>query len=124
MEGQHFYVETDHRPLEFLRKEPDDAQLIRVWEAMEPYHYTLMYKPGAEHQNADALSRTEEYEHEAGQQLREIPSGTIEPERGETEDDSESPDLSWAIHAIGRMLDDETFIADLRSKQRNDKTWR
>jgi hypothetical protein len=66
LEGQHFIIETDHRPLEFLRKETDDAQLCRIWEAMEPFNYTIRYKKGSTNANADALSRSEQYYHETG----------------------------------------------------------
>ena len=37
LEGQQFVIETDHRTLEFQRKEADDAQLSRIWEARAPF---------------------------------------------------------------------------------------
>ena len=64
LEGRPFVIETDHLPLEFLRKETDDAQLCRVWEELEPFAYTIRYRPGVINGNADALSRVADYVHE------------------------------------------------------------
>ena len=50
--GRQFIPETDHKPLE------SSAARIQRWAlTLAAYNYTIKYKPGIEHGNADALSR-------------------------------------------------------------------
>ncbi|CEP03957.1 hypothetical protein PBRA_009537 [Plasmodiophora brassicae] len=101
LEGAHFMIETDHRPLEFLRKEQDDAQLCRVWEALEPYDYTLRYKPGASMTNVDALSRVE-YRHHQGEPVVDPDLvGQDSEESADEEDQDDDDDVPDVAEALG-----------------------
>ena len=61
--GRHFSLVTDHKPLESLFNEkkatpPMAAARIQRWAlTLAAYNYSIEYKPGPEHANADALSR-------------------------------------------------------------------
>ena len=61
--GRQFILETDHKPLESLFDEMKAtpamaAARIQCWAlTLAAYNYTIKYKPGNEHGNADALSR-------------------------------------------------------------------
>ena len=61
--GRQFILETDHKPLEplFNDKKATPAMAtarIQRWAlTLAAYNYTIKYKPGIEHGNADALSR-------------------------------------------------------------------
>ena len=66
LEGQHFFIETDHRP---FRKEGDDAQLNRIWEALEGFHYTLRYK-SVVHVAGEPVA--EEREEESGDDIPDV----------------------------------------------------
>ena len=61
--GRQFILETDHKPLESLFNEKKAtpsmaAARIQRWAlTLAPYNYTIKYKPGIEHGNADAVSR-------------------------------------------------------------------
>jgi transposase InsO family protein len=56
--GRPFVVRTDHAALQWLRKTPDViGQQSRWLETMEEFQFTVEHRPGARHQNADALSR-------------------------------------------------------------------
>ena len=61
--GRQFILETDHKPLESLFNEKKAtpsmaAARIQRWAlTLAAYNYTIKYKPGIEHGNADAFSR-------------------------------------------------------------------
>ena len=61
--GRQFILETDHKPLESLFNEKKAtpsmaAARIQHWAlTLAAYNYTIKYKPGIEHGNADAVSR-------------------------------------------------------------------
>ena len=56
--GQAFTVYSDHEPLKFLATSDVPApRLARLQKRLGIYNYTLEYRPGKSHQNADALSR-------------------------------------------------------------------
>ena len=56
--GRHFVIQTDHRSLEWLdRLKASNAKLTRWSLALQPYHFTVEHRPGAQNNNADALSR-------------------------------------------------------------------
>ena len=61
--GRHFSLVADHKPLESLFNEekatqPTVAARIQRWAlTLAAYNYSIEYKPGPEHANADSLSR-------------------------------------------------------------------
>ncbi|BHF62235.1 hypothetical protein SprV_0200521600 [Sparganum proliferum] len=56
--GRHFVVRTDHNALQWLQNFRDpEGQVARWQEQLQEYDFTCVYRPGARHQNADALSR-------------------------------------------------------------------
>jgi len=56
--GRNFALRTDHSSLTWLHnfKEPE-GQLARWIEKLQEYNFTILHRPGKQHQNADALSR-------------------------------------------------------------------
>ena len=61
--GRKFTILSDHKPLQYLLGEtrgipPMASARIQRWALMlSAYHYEICYKPGADHANADGLSR-------------------------------------------------------------------
>jgi transposase InsO family protein len=56
--GRTFKVFTDHQPLEALKKKKDPHGRLARWRyEMNEYDMNIIYRPGQENQNADALSR-------------------------------------------------------------------
>ncbi|CAH1720138.1 unnamed protein product [Aphis gossypii] len=56
--GRHFTIITDHRPLTYLFGIKDaSSQLMRWRLQLADYDYTIKYRAGPEHSNADCLSR-------------------------------------------------------------------
>ena len=56
--GKPFRIVTDHHALEWLdRLKTDNARLTRWSLSLQPYHFTVTYRPGKCNGNADALSR-------------------------------------------------------------------
>jgi len=56
--GRHFNIITDHRPLTYLFGIKDaSSQLMRWRLQLADYDYTITYRTGPEHSNADCLSR-------------------------------------------------------------------
>ena len=56
--GSPFTVYTDHNPLQFLMKiKNPNGRLTRWSMLLMEYDFTVEYKPGKKHQNADTLSR-------------------------------------------------------------------
>jgi len=61
--GQHFTLDSDHRPLEYLQtSHPQSARMDNVMEfvclALQPYRYTVKYIRWSENVVADYLSRS------------------------------------------------------------------
>ena len=56
--GRHFVVRSDHGSLRWLMnlKNPE-GQLWRWLQTLSEYDYEIQYRPGAQHRNADGLSR-------------------------------------------------------------------
>ena len=58
LEGVPFRIETDHNPLTQLSQLKDSHGRIARWIlALQPYNYTMAYRPGRRNGNADGLSR-------------------------------------------------------------------
>ena len=56
--GHEFRIRTDHSALTWLKRTPEPVgQQARWLEIMEEFCFTIEYRPGARHANADALSR-------------------------------------------------------------------
>ena len=56
--GRKFVIRTDHAPLVWLKNFKEPEGLIARWiSIIETFDYELRYRPGRQHQNADALSR-------------------------------------------------------------------
>jgi len=59
--GQHFTLESDHRPLEYLQSShPKNPRLMRWRLALQAYRYTVRYIRGSQNVVADYLSRANE----------------------------------------------------------------
>ncbi len=53
-----FIFRTDHQPLKYLgTMEPPDLHTARMLDTLASYNFTVEYRPGPKHGNADALSR-------------------------------------------------------------------
>ena len=53
-----FVVETDHRALKFINSAQHSNGRIARWALrLQPYTFSIRYRPGPENSNADALSR-------------------------------------------------------------------
>ena len=56
--GRPFIVQTDHRALEWLdRVKENNGRLTRWSLSLQPYQFTVEYRPGGKNGNADSLSR-------------------------------------------------------------------
>ena len=56
--GQHFYLETDHHPLQYLAKAQfTNSRLMRWALALQPYRFTVHAIKGSDNHGADFLSR-------------------------------------------------------------------
>ena len=56
--GSHFTVFTDHNPIQYIMKVKNpNGKLMRYSMILMEYDFTVKYKPGKIHQNADTLSR-------------------------------------------------------------------
>ena len=56
--GQHFVVETDHQPLTWLQRMKNQNPRLARWAlTLQPYKFDVRHRAGAQHKNADGLSR-------------------------------------------------------------------
>ena len=56
--GKHFVVKTDHKPLEALQTSKRLTGRLARWAlSLQHLNYTVQYKAGKNHQNADGMSR-------------------------------------------------------------------
>ncbi|KAK7092891.1 hypothetical protein V1264_011825 [Littorina saxatilis] len=56
--GSHFFVETDHRPLTYLRQSKTaNGRLLRWALSLQEYSFTVVPIPGVRNFEADVLSR-------------------------------------------------------------------
>ena len=84
--GRHFTLITDHRPLEWLRKVKDNNKRLIRWSLeLAEHDFTIKYRPGRIHSNADGMSRlgiaviTEEERHNNESEVEESELTIIEP---------------------------------------------
>ena len=58
--GQKFYVYTDHKALTWLlQTKNQNAKLSRWASLISQYDFSILYKAGSKHSNADFMSRSE-----------------------------------------------------------------
>ncbi|XP_070191283.1 uncharacterized protein [Littorina saxatilis] len=55
--GKHFTIETDHRPLKHLQRQPNNPRLMRWALQLQPYEFTVRVIPGKDNHGADYMSR-------------------------------------------------------------------
>lgn len=56
--GNAFVIQTDHRALEWLdRFKENNGRLTRWSLALQPFQYSIKYRPGTSNANGDVLSR-------------------------------------------------------------------
>lgn len=56
--GQHFFIITDHRPLETINNGSiKNARIMRWFLSLQAFNFTVIYRPGKENVLADYLSR-------------------------------------------------------------------
>jgi hypothetical protein len=56
--GNKFTISTDHKTLIWLDKHKDERSKLMKWSIeLQEYDYEIIYKPGRENTNVDALSR-------------------------------------------------------------------
>lgn len=56
--GRVFTIQTDHKALEFLNTAKTTTGRLARWALrLQPFSYTVMYRPGSKNWNADGLSR-------------------------------------------------------------------
>ena len=56
--GQHFVVETDHQPLKWLQQMKNTNQRLTRWAlSLQPFKFDIRHRAGAQHKNANGLSR-------------------------------------------------------------------
>ncbi|GBN40465.1 Retrovirus-related Pol polyprotein from transposon 17.6 [Araneus ventricosus] len=58
LDSEHFTIETDHNPLEWLNSNAGTNQRLLRWPlTLQPFRYKVVHKAGKKHLNADALNR-------------------------------------------------------------------
>lgn len=58
---KHFYIKTDYWALKYLTEQKINNLLQQKWiSKLLGYHYTILYRKGADNKVADALSRMHE----------------------------------------------------------------
>jgi len=59
--GEHFVIETDHKPLEWLQSKQSShahSQKLERWALqLCGFNFSIVYQQGSQNQHADALSR-------------------------------------------------------------------
>ena len=59
--GKPFILETDHQPLQYLKRfKGDNARLMRWALSLQPYRFNIAYIAGNENHGADMMSRSQE----------------------------------------------------------------
>ena len=118
--GRFFIIRSDHNSLVWLtRFKHLEGQLARFLEELSQYNFKLLHRKGAEHLNADALSRIRDPLSEcdcyrAGQDLRDLPCGgchycTRAHKQWARFNDDVDDVVPLAIHSIEALVSDQTL---------------
>ena len=92
--GPKFVVRTDHAALVWLKNLKNIQGMLARWLAkLQQFHFEIIHRPGAQHGNADGLSRCPQCER-----------GTCAPNTNSSPSDPEQP---YASSCIGSSLDSE-----------------
>ena len=92
--GPKFVVRTDHAALVWLKNLKNIQGMLARWLAkLQQFHFDIIHRPGAQHGNADGLSRCPQCER-----------GTCAPNTDSNPSDPEQP---YATSCIGSSLDSE-----------------
>lgn len=83
--NNHFLVNTDHKALTLLKTiKHTNARLIRWALKLQEFTFDLKHRPGAKHQNCDALSRRPYAENSQNDQITENDNDLLPMNRVET----------------------------------------
>ena len=105
--GRKFTIRTDHAALQWLKKTPSPiGQQARWVEQIEEFDYTIQHRPGAQHSNADAMSRRPHGLSEP------IPDERNEPESdpGETEAADDEPGARVYVASAMEPRSNESMV--------------
>ena len=92
--GPKFLVRTDHAALVWLKNLKNIQGMLARWLAkLQQFHFDIIHRPGAQHGNADGLSRCPQYDR-----------GTCAPIKISDTSDPEQP---YASSCVGSSLDSE-----------------
>ena len=92
--GPKFLVRTDHAALVWLKNLKNIQGMLARWPAkQQQFHFDIVHRPGAQHGNADGLSRCPQCER-----------GTCAPTTDNSHSDPEQP---YATSCIGSSIDSE-----------------
>jgi hypothetical protein len=75
LHGEEFTLVTDHQPLTYLMTKTDLVSMLARWAIIiQQYKFTIVHRPGSQHQNADCLSRMPQASHadHTGARLSEV----------------------------------------------------
>ena len=118
--GRHFVVRSDHGSLRWLMnfKNPE-GQLWRWLQTLSEYDYEIQYRPGAQHRNADGLSRRPCHEcrhcerQEAKDEVKDIgcPGHTIRAMDFEGGNTSEGWIQPWSNEQLRTWQREDTVLA-------------
>ena len=97
--GTTFTVYTDHAPLQFLLKIKNPSSRLMRWiNRLNMFNFSIQYRKGSKHGNADSMSRltTDPDEDENQQQSEEVIINILISTLTQlNEDQAKDPDLVW-----------------------------
>ena len=114
--GVRFYLYTDHKPLLYLyNMSRDNAKLMRIITELEDYNFVIKYRPGAQNQAADAMSRimTKANMEDSEDQLsNDLPKGFKVMEKIEGGGDTMFKSLQMVLEELKHLCDDLSIPKD------------
>ena len=101
LRGEQFTLRTDHSSLRWLQRlRNGDGMLARWYLLLGQFSVTFEYRPGAQHANADGMSR------QCGQcQRPDCPVSAKDSPTPENNEEMEMVDQSFAVSEIGESMD-------------------